>query len=592
MFGDLELIDMFQPDSLPSSPDATQGMRVCKSPASAEETGRGGMEDDGREETARGETKDVRARQRDADSNDDANQRKKGLSVEAQDMPDNSQRDERGGDVVTSQQKVDKPMDQHVLQAGEEMDPGERNEEERERRESESERTKDEDRMRGKERSQTGTIKAKEGERQEVPEKRHTHVDQVGEDTPATPITDPGHGGKGTHRRPAAEADSAGVGMVIGRTHDDVVVVNGVEPGGPADQAGVRRGALLLAVNGTSVSGLRTAAIHELIKGPVGSTLQLTIEYSPLPIASPSSDWLGSMVRSAAGQSNVVNDVTKSPTCVTVTVTRAKLTPSTPAADSATRSSAPLRRQPIAMAELASQEEAWHGVLFITTPQKSRKSAYSAGDTDLERPLPMVPTVAAAESDAALGVDAAASAQLSATPEVACVSEKAELQTASREGGAEQVKKTTSPANDALPSATHQTHPCTLQRGASDTSVEERAAARKDSGGLELPEASDESVEVGPSAVGKAVYLDLCCDLIGGDEVGDNDWDRVFDLREELWLASYSEFKEDSDSAVPVNLAGIALGSRGPSSPAGADSALSVQEAGPVMEVVTANGAK
>jgi len=51
-----------------------------------------------------------------------------------------------------------------------------------------------------------------------------------------------------------------------------------VAAGGPADSCGVRRGHRLVAVDGITLIGLRTAEIHELIKGPVGTTVNLAVE--------------------------------------------------------------------------------------------------------------------------------------------------------------------------------------------------------------------------------------------------------------------------------------------------------------------------
>jgi len=72
-----------------------------------------------------------------------------------------------------------------------------------------------------------------------------------------------------------AAGAEAGVGMMIGRTNEGIIVVNSVAPGGPADRAGIRPGFRLLAVNDVKVDGSRTAHVHDLIKGPVGSTVQM-----------------------------------------------------------------------------------------------------------------------------------------------------------------------------------------------------------------------------------------------------------------------------------------------------------------------------
>jgi hypothetical protein len=74
-----------------------------------------------------------------------------------------------------------------------------------------------------------------------------------------------------------AAVETAGVGMMIGRTNEGIIVVNSVAPGGPADRAGIRPGFRLLAVDNVKVDGSRTAHVHDLIKGPVGSTVQMTV---------------------------------------------------------------------------------------------------------------------------------------------------------------------------------------------------------------------------------------------------------------------------------------------------------------------------
>ena len=73
--------------------------------------------------------------------------------------------------------------------------------------------------------------------------------------------------------------EPASVGMMIGRMHDGAIVVNYVTPGGPAELAGVRSGQRLLAVDDVGVVGMRVAQIHELIKGPAGSAVVLSVEY-------------------------------------------------------------------------------------------------------------------------------------------------------------------------------------------------------------------------------------------------------------------------------------------------------------------------
>ena len=47
---------------------------------------------------------------------------------------------------------------------------------------------------------------------------------------------------------------------------------------GPADEAGVRQGQTLTAIDGKSLQGLHIHQVHELIRGSVGSRVQLTVE--------------------------------------------------------------------------------------------------------------------------------------------------------------------------------------------------------------------------------------------------------------------------------------------------------------------------
>ncbi len=67
-----------------------------------------------------------------------------------------------------------------------------------------------------------------------------------------------------------------GVGMTIGPRGGRVVVI-APTPGTPAYRAGVRPGDVILAVNGKSTENMNTAQVADLVKGPEGSKVQITI---------------------------------------------------------------------------------------------------------------------------------------------------------------------------------------------------------------------------------------------------------------------------------------------------------------------------
>ena len=85
----------------------------------------------------------------------------------------------------------------------------------------------------------------------------------------------------------------SGVGLEVSEQQGRVVVVTPLA-GSPAEQAGVRAGDVLLAVDGESVAGRGLAAAIERMRGLVGSTVRLTIgragEPEPLQFALERSD--------------------------------------------------------------------------------------------------------------------------------------------------------------------------------------------------------------------------------------------------------------------------------------------------------------
>lgn len=79
-------------------------------------------------------------------------------------------------------------------------------------------------------------------------------------------------------RRDAAEAAGhVGIGARIRATNDRTVEITAVADDSPADQGGLRPGDQLLSVDGAAVHGLDAEAVAELIEGPEGSVLALSV---------------------------------------------------------------------------------------------------------------------------------------------------------------------------------------------------------------------------------------------------------------------------------------------------------------------------
>jgi len=76
--------------------------------------------------------------------------------------------------------------------------------------------------------------------------------------------------------RTANEQDFAGVGMTLGQKEGAIVIAD-VFPGGPAREAGLRPGDLILSVDGRAVAGLPVADVVGMIRGVVGTPVHLVV---------------------------------------------------------------------------------------------------------------------------------------------------------------------------------------------------------------------------------------------------------------------------------------------------------------------------
>ena len=89
----------------------------------------------------------------------------------------------------------------------------------------------------------------------------------------------------------SAAIDGAAFGGIgVQLAYDDtrkVWLAEDVFAGSPAATAGLRAGDQIAAVNGTSLTGLDNAHIEALIRGPVGSTVQLSIVRDGAPLDAP-----------------------------------------------------------------------------------------------------------------------------------------------------------------------------------------------------------------------------------------------------------------------------------------------------------------
>jgi carboxyl-terminal processing protease len=72
------------------------------------------------------------------------------------------------------------------------------------------------------------------------------------------------------------EGNFVGLGIELKADQQSLLIVN-VIPGGPAEEAGVRQGERIVEVNGISTASITTDEAAELLKGPEGSAVQLSL---------------------------------------------------------------------------------------------------------------------------------------------------------------------------------------------------------------------------------------------------------------------------------------------------------------------------
>ncbi len=75
---------------------------------------------------------------------------------------------------------------------------------------------------------------------------------------------------------PAVDQSFSGIGVELGSANGAITIKN-VLPGGGADRAGLPVGSTLTAVDGKPVSGMAMQAVVDLLRGPEGSEVSLTV---------------------------------------------------------------------------------------------------------------------------------------------------------------------------------------------------------------------------------------------------------------------------------------------------------------------------
>jgi C-terminal peptidase prc len=106
-------------------------------------------------------------------------------------------------------------------------------------------------------------------------------------DAPAAPAADRLTPEQVQKVREAHQATLAGVGALLGKTAAGELVISEVISDGPAGRAGLRPGLIIRSINGAPAATLRLEDAAKLIRGPVGSTVELEVVEPGHPAAAP-----------------------------------------------------------------------------------------------------------------------------------------------------------------------------------------------------------------------------------------------------------------------------------------------------------------
>jgi C-terminal peptidase prc len=106
-------------------------------------------------------------------------------------------------------------------------------------------------------------------------------------DAPTAPVPDRLTPEQVQRWREAHQATMVGVGAILGKTAAGELAVSEVISDGPAGRAGIRPGQIIRSINGAPAATLRLEDAAKLIRGPVGSAVELEVVDPGLKAAAP-----------------------------------------------------------------------------------------------------------------------------------------------------------------------------------------------------------------------------------------------------------------------------------------------------------------
>jgi carboxyl-terminal processing protease len=86
-----------------------------------------------------------------------------------------------------------------------------------------------------------------------------------------------------SERERSSREGYSGIGISLGEDPSGLLIISEVFPGGPADQAGVRQGERILAVEGKPTAGRTVAEIADDLRGPANSFVSITLGSTGAP---------------------------------------------------------------------------------------------------------------------------------------------------------------------------------------------------------------------------------------------------------------------------------------------------------------------